>query len=177
MPTTSMHCCCAGWRTPPRRLAAPANHGADDERMNCPAARSEPAGFPRCHVRPGAAVNIITTDGPPDAPVLPPPRCAASVIRRRRCWFVSIATRRWASFRDNGVLCVNTLAAGQESLSTLFGGKTPMTERFAAARWHAAQRRTAAAGGADGVRLHHHAGRQRGDTRHSVLQRDGAGAP
>ena len=42
----------------------------------------------------------------------------------------------WPIFRDNGVLCVNTLAAGQESLSTLFGGKTPMTERFAAAHWH-----------------------------------------
>jgi flavin reductase len=30
---------------------------------------------------------------------------------------------------------VNTLSAGQEPLSNLFGGKTPMAERFAAARW------------------------------------------
>ena len=41
----------------------------------------------------------------------------------------------WPVFRDDGVLCVNTLAAGQESLSTLFGGKTPMAERFGAAQW------------------------------------------
>ncbi|EFM0346608.1 FMN reductase, partial [Escherichia coli] len=32
-------------------------------------------------------------------------------------------------------LCVNTLSAGQEPLSNLFGGKTPMEHRFAAARW------------------------------------------
>jgi len=41
----------------------------------------------------------------------------------------------WPVFNDNRTLCVNTLSAGQESLSNLFGGKTPMAERFAAARW------------------------------------------
>ena len=30
---------------------------------------------------------------------------------------------------------MNTLSAGQEPLSNLFGGKTPMAERFTAARW------------------------------------------
>ena len=37
--------------------------------------------------------------------------------------------------RQHHTLCVNTLAAGQEALSTLFGGKTAMDERFAAADW------------------------------------------
>uniref|UniRef100_UPI001C3D943C flavin reductase n=1 Tax=Vibrio cholerae TaxID=666 RepID=UPI001C3D943C len=35
----------------------------------------------------------------------------------------------------NGQLCVNTLAGAQRDLSNLFGGKTPMAERFAAAQW------------------------------------------
>ena len=41
----------------------------------------------------------------------------------------------WPTFSENRTLCVNTLSAGQEPLSNLFGGKTPMVERFAAARW------------------------------------------
>lgn len=36
---------------------------------------------------------------------------------------------------QRNTLCVNTTAAGQEALSTLFGGKTAMDERFAAADW------------------------------------------
>ncbi|MFI9885568.1 flavin reductase, partial [Escherichia coli] len=39
------------------------------------------------------------------------------------------------AFNENRTLCVNTLSAGQEPLSNLFGGKTPMEHRFAAARW------------------------------------------
>ena len=39
----------------------------------------------------------------------------------------------WPTFSENRTLCVNTLSAGQEPLSNLFGGKTPMAERFAAA--------------------------------------------
>lgn len=41
----------------------------------------------------------------------------------------------WPVFNENRTLCVNTLSAGQEPLSNLFGGKTPMEHRFAAARW------------------------------------------
>ncbi len=41
----------------------------------------------------------------------------------------------WPVFSEHHTLCVNTLAAGQETLSTLFGGKTAMDERFAAADW------------------------------------------
>ena len=33
------------------------------------------------------------------------------------------------------MLCVNTLAAHQTTLSNVFGGKTPMNERFAQATW------------------------------------------
>jgi flavin reductase len=45
----------------------------------------------------------------------------------------------WPTFSENRTLCVNTLSAGQEPLSNLFGGKTPMEDRFAAARWQPAK--------------------------------------
>ncbi|MOA20617.1 FMN reductase (NADH) RutF [compost metagenome] len=41
----------------------------------------------------------------------------------------------YSVFKQNQTLCVNTLAAEHESLSNLFGGKTPMELRFSAARW------------------------------------------
>ncbi len=84
----------------------------------------------------GAAVNIITTDGPARAH-----RSAQRRLQRNRhashitgvpeSWGVRV----WPVFNENRTLCVNTLSAGQEPLSNLFGGKTPMEHRFAAARW------------------------------------------
>ena len=67
----------------------------------------------------GAAVNIITTDGPAG-----------------RAGFTASAVCSVTDTppNENRTLCVNTLSAGQESLSNLFGGKTPMEHRFAAAR-------------------------------------------
>lgn len=41
----------------------------------------------------------------------------------------------YPAFLESENLCVNTLDAAQQPLSGLFGGKTPMAERFAAARW------------------------------------------
>jgi flavin reductase len=35
----------------------------------------------------------------------------------------------------NGVVAVNTLAPQHQGLANLFGGKTPVDERFAAANW------------------------------------------
>ena len=35
------------------------------------------------------------------------------------------------------MLCVNVLAPGHQALSAVFGGKTPMDERFGAGRWSA----------------------------------------
>lgn len=39
------------------------------------------------------------------------------------------------TFKSNQVLCVNTLSSQQQHLSNLFGGKTPMPERFAQGTW------------------------------------------
>jgi flavin reductase len=39
------------------------------------------------------------------------------------------------AFEQARFFCVNTLAPSHESLSNLFGGKTPMAERFSRGRW------------------------------------------
>jgi len=86
----------------------------------------------------GAAVNIITTDGPggrcgftasavcslTDAP--------ASVIV---C--MSRSSQQNAAFKKNGIACINTLSGKQQDLSDIFAGRRNlgMAERFAAAKW------------------------------------------
>ncbi|MBS69553.1 MAG: pyrimidine utilization flavin reductase protein F [Pseudomonas sp.] len=83
-----------------------------------------------------AAVNIITTDGPSGRAGFTatavcsvtdePPTLLVCLNRSASAHPIVIA---------NGQLCVNTLAGAQRDLSNLFGGKTPMAERFAAAQW------------------------------------------
>lgn len=85
----------------------------------------------------GAAVNIITTDGPAGrAGFTASAVCSVTDTPPTLLVCLNRSASVWPIFRDNGYLCVNTLAAGHEGLSTLFGGKTPMAERFAAADWH-----------------------------------------
>ncbi len=89
----------------------------------------------------GAAVNVVTSDG-----------------AFGRCGFTASAVcsvtddpptllvcmnrdnAMNAVFKQNGVLCVNTLAASQEALSNTFAGFTggTMEERFAIAAWDTA---------------------------------------
>lgn len=85
----------------------------------------------------GAAVNIITTDGPAGrAGFTASAVCSVTDSPPTLLVCLNRSASVWPIFRDNGYLCVNTLAAGHEELSTLFGGKTPMADRFAAADWH-----------------------------------------
>ncbi|UVC30737.1 NADH-dependent FMN reductase RutF [Pantoea sp. SOD02] len=85
----------------------------------------------------GAAVNIITTDGPAGrAGFTASAVCSVTDTPPTLLVCLNRSASVWPIFRDNGYLCVNTLAAGHEQLSTLFGGKTPMAARFAAADWH-----------------------------------------
>lgn len=83
-----------------------------------------------------AAVNVITTDGP----------CGRAGFTATAVCSVTddpptllVCLNRSASAHPavigNGNVCINTLASDQEVLSNLFGGKTPMAERFAAANW------------------------------------------
>nr|WP_245420124.1 flavin reductase [Ferranicluibacter rubi] len=84
----------------------------------------------------GAAVNIITTDGPGGrtgfaatavCSVTDDPPTLLVCLNRSASVYDAVTT--------NKVLCVNTLNAGHQPLSHLFGGKTPAAERFATADW------------------------------------------
>ncbi|WP_244529277.1 flavin reductase [Rhizobium sp. NFR03] len=84
----------------------------------------------------GAAVNIITTDGPGGrtgfaatavCSVTDDPPTLLVCLNRSASVYGAVTT--------NKVLCVNTLNAGHQALSQLFGGKTPAAERFATANW------------------------------------------
>lgn len=84
----------------------------------------------------GAAVNIITTDGPAgQAGFTASAVCSVTDSPPTLLVCLNRGASVWPVFNDNRTLCVNTLSAGQESLSNLFGGKTPMADRFAAADW------------------------------------------
>jgi flavin reductase len=83
-----------------------------------------------------AAVNVITSDGPAGRAGFTA-TAVCSVTDEPPTLLVCL--NRSASVHPvvtvNAALCVNTLAHGQDGLSNLFGGKTPMAERFAAAQW------------------------------------------
>ncbi len=123
----------------------------------------------------GAAVNIITTDGPAGrAGFTASAVCSVTDTPPTLLVCLNRSASVWPVFSEHHTLCVNTLAAGQEALSTLFGGKTAMDERFAAADWQ-----TGATGcprleaALVSFRLPHRPARQRRDARHSVLSRRG----
>ncbi len=84
----------------------------------------------------GAAVNVVTSDGPAG-------RCgftASSVcsVTDDPPTLLVCLNRTSASnarFKRNGVLCVNVLAARHESLSAAFAGPLDSGARFAEGRW------------------------------------------
>ncbi|MDL4913444.1 MAG: pyrimidine utilization flavin reductase protein F [Enterobacterales bacterium endosymbiont of Blomia tropicalis] len=84
----------------------------------------------------GAAVNIVTTAGPAGrAGFTASAVCSVTDSPPTLLVCLNRSASVYPVFRENMQLCVNTLAAGHEPLSNLFGGKTPMAERFIAAEW------------------------------------------
>lgn len=84
----------------------------------------------------GAAVNVITTDGPAGrAGFTASAVCSVTDEPPTLLVCLNRGASVYQAFERNRVLCANVLAAGQDGLSNLFGGKTPMVERFAAAAW------------------------------------------
>lgn len=85
----------------------------------------------------GAAVNVITTDGPGGlGGVTASAVCSVTDDPPTLLVCVNRSSRMNALLKTNGVLCVNTLAAGQEGLSRIFaglGGLASAADRFAAA--------------------------------------------
>lgn len=100
------------------------------------AATVEKQAFRDAMARLGAAVNIVTTDGPTGrAGFTASAVCSVTDTPPTLLVCLNRSASVWPIFAANRQLCVNTLAAGQEALSSLFGGKTPMAERFQAAQW------------------------------------------
>lgn len=94
------------------------------------------AEFRSAMARLGAAVNIITTDGPGGrAGFTASAVCSVSDEPPSLLVCLNRSASVYETFKRNAVLCVNVLGAGQQDISNLFGGKTSMHERFAAATW------------------------------------------
>jgi len=92
--------------------------------------------FRNAMARLGSAVNIITTDGPGGrAGFTASAVCSVTDTPPTLLVCLNRSASVYSVFKQNQTLCVNTLAAEHESLSKLFGGKTPMDMRFSAARW------------------------------------------
>ena len=84
----------------------------------------------------GAAVSIITTDGPAGrAGFTASAVCSVTDDPPTLLVCMNRASSAYASVAGNKLVCVNVLSAQQEPLSRLFGGKVPVAERFAAAEW------------------------------------------
>jgi flavin reductase len=87
----------------------------------------------------GAAVNIVTTDGPAGLGGLTVSAvCSVTDDPPTLLVCLNRGSPQNRLFKDNGVLCVNCLAAGQEGLSVLFAGRSAdadMAERFSHATW------------------------------------------
>ncbi|MGN7294711.1 flavin reductase [Rhizobium sp. SAFR-030] len=84
----------------------------------------------------GAAVTIVTTDGPGGrAGFAATAVCSVSDSPPTLLVCLNRGSSAHLPVTRNGVVCVNVLAAEHEPLSRLFGGKTPVEERFAGAAW------------------------------------------
>ena len=84
----------------------------------------------------GAAVNIITTDGPAGrAGLTATAVCSVSDQPPTVLVCVNRAAQTHQVLMDNGVLCINVLTTQQQGLAALFGGRASTKERFAAAQW------------------------------------------
>ncbi|MBJ9986139.1 pyrimidine utilization flavin reductase protein F [Acinetobacter sp. S40] len=84
----------------------------------------------------GAAVNVITTDGMAGKSGFTASAvCSVTDSPPTLLVCLNRAASVFETFQKNQVLCVNTLAAHQATLSNIFGGKTPMDERFTYGTW------------------------------------------
>lgn len=84
----------------------------------------------------GAAVNIVTTDGPGGrAGFTASAVCSVTDAPPTLLVCLNRSASVYDVFTANDALCVNTLAPRHEPLSRLFGGKSLTEERFASGVW------------------------------------------
>jgi flavin reductase len=87
----------------------------------------------------GAAVNVITTDGPGGrAGFTASAVCSVTDSPPTLLVCANRTNDSYPAMRANSVLCVNTLAGAHEELSPVFAGMTQhtMAARFDGATWH-----------------------------------------
>lgn len=84
----------------------------------------------------GAAVNIITTNGPAGLHGMTASAvCSVSDDPASVLVCINRGSRMHAVVEKNGVLCVNVLGSEHQELSGLFAGRSPVEERFAGGSW------------------------------------------
>ncbi len=95
-------------------------------------------GFREAMARFGAAVSVVTTDGPAGRRGFTASAvCGVSDHPPTLLVCVNRQNESHAALLANGVLCVNTLAAGQEDISALFADAANAPDvRFAAGAWY-----------------------------------------
>jgi flavin reductase len=120
-----------------------------DHAMPEPATRQS---FRNAMARLGAAVTIVTTDGPAGrAGLTASAVCSVTDDPPTLLVCVNRTASALPALRANGVLCVNLLCASQQALSNRFAGMdggATMAERFAIGDWQAGDLGTPLLGGA-----------------------------
>lgn len=84
----------------------------------------------------GAAVNIVTTDGPGGLGGFAATAvCSVTDTPPTLLVCLNRHSSAYEAVKANGVVCVNVLEGRHAELSQLFGGKTPVADRFRNGRW------------------------------------------
>lgn len=92
--------------------------------------------FRNAMARLGAAVHIVTTEGPAGtAGFAATAVCSVTDNPPTLLVCLNRSSSAHKAVLENGVVCVNTLEAGHEQLSRRFGGGLPMAERFGDETW------------------------------------------
>lgn len=98
----------------------------------------DPARFRDAMSRVAAAVHIVTTDGPAGLAGITATSVASITDEPPMMLFcINKTSPSAARIIENGVFCINTLAASHEALADIFAGRTGhyLDERFAAGEW------------------------------------------
>lgn len=123
---------------PPPPRAATADPSLAAAPSEAPTSAATKQGYRDAMARLGAAVHIVTTEGPGGrAGFTASAVCSVTDEPPTLLVCLNRAASAYPCVDVNGVLCVNTLTGAHQALSALFGGKTPMADRFAAAAWDA----------------------------------------
>jgi flavin reductase len=88
--------------------------------------------------RVGAAVHIVTTDGPAGLGGITASAVTSITLSPPMMLFcINTASRCAAKVIENGVFCINTLGRADQQLSDIFAGRTgqKLEERFASTEW------------------------------------------